>query len=106
MGTWCKATPMTCFIRAERMHPSFGLNTFRSPFKGVGPTVSVGKNWTIKRGPARKVSTIVGFSLYPLLKEHVGEIYRQGVLLAAKAGETRGELELSMGTRVNHPGLR
>ena len=79
---------------------------FQSPFKGVGPTVSVGKNWTIKRGPARKVSTIVGFSLYPLLKEHVGEICRQGVLLAAKAGETRGELELSMGTRVHHPGLR
>ena len=27
-------------------------------------------------------------------------------MLAAKAGETRGELELSMGTRVHHPGLR
>ena len=71
MGTQCKAPPMPCLSELRENTPHFDLNTFRSPFKGVGPTVSVGKNWTIKRGPARKVSTIVGFSLYPLLKEHV-----------------------------------
>ena len=71
MGTQCKAPPMACLSELRENTPHFDLNTFRSPFKGVGPTVSVGKNWTIKRGPARKVSTIVGFSLYPLLKEHV-----------------------------------
>ena len=27
-------------------------------------------------------------------------------IAADKAGEARGELELSMGTRVHHPGLR
>ena len=34
-----------------------------------------------------------------------GNLIQPGVLLAAEAGEVRGELELSMGTRFNHPGL-
>ena len=35
-----------------------------------------------------------------------GNLIQPDVLLVVKAGEVRGELELSMRTRVNHPGLR
>ena len=35
-----------------------------------------------------------------------GNLIQPGVLLAAEAGEARGELELSMRTRFNHAGLR
>ena len=34
-----------------------------------------------------------------------GNLIQPAVLLAAEAGEARGDLELSMRTRLDHPGL-